>query len=366
MENLEEIKEKFSKYFDEILYIKNCFDIDKIKKKIVFLEAKQNDNDFWDNKQEALKSISDLKNVNDIFQRLIEIEKDCNDLQFIFKENDENLLSIANDIFKKITNNIEILKKKILLSGEYDKFDAILTIHAGAGGIEATDWANMIFRMYTRYIEKNNFKMQIMNMQYGENNGLKSATITIIGDFAYGLLKSEKGVHRLIRISPFDAGARRHTSFASVNIIPDLGDEIKININNDDLQISAFRSGGAGGQNVNKVSSAVRIVHIPTGITVSCQTERSQLMNKNNCIKMLKNLLYQREIEKKQKKIDNIIGVQKDIEWGNQIRTYTFCPYTLVKDHRTNFENPNVKGVMDGELDCFIYSYLKKINGGEK
>ena len=365
MENLNEIRDKFNKYSDEISYVKNCFNIDEIKKKMAFLTAKQNDDNFWNDKQEALKIINDLKNINDIFQRLTELEKDYKDLQIVFKENDDDLLFLANDIFKKVAVNVEVLKKKILLSGEYDKFDAILTIHSGAGGIEATDWANMIFRMYVRYIEKNNFKMKIINIQYGDNQGLKSVILKVTGDFAYGLLKSERGVHRLIRISPFDPGKKRHTSFASVNVVPDFGD-IEININEDDLKMSAFRSGGAGGQNVNKVSSAVRIVHIPTGITVSCQTERSQLMNKNNCYEMLKNLLYQREIEKKQKKIDKITGVQKDIEWGSQIRSYVFCPYTLVKDHRTNFENCNIKEVMDGELEGFVYSYLKKITEEKK
>ena len=252
-----------------------------------------------------------------------------------------------------------------LLSGEYDGHRAILTFHAGAGGTEAQDWAQMLYRMYTRWTERHDFTYQILDYEDGDEAGIKSASILVEGHNAYGFLRSENGVHRLVRVSPFDASGRRHTSFASLEVMPELDDAITVEIKPEDIKMEVFRSSGAGGQHINKTSSAVRLIHIPTGIVVSCQNERSQFQNRDMCMKMLAAKLYQIKEREHLDKISDIKGVQNAIAWGSQIRSYVFMPYTLVKDHRTGFENGNVNGVMDGDLDGFINAYLKMSSKGE-
>lgn len=282
---------------------------------------------------------------------------------------DEDFLEQIETSFYDVLKDAKEFETSLLFSGEFDHLNAIIDIHPGAGGTEAQDWADMLLRMYTRFCEQNRLKFQILDYLDGDEAGIKSVTLKISGKHAYGLLKGEKGVHRLVRISPFDANKRRHTSFASVGVIPEFEDVNGIEIKDVDLKIDTYRSSGAGGQNVNKTESAVRITHIPTGIVVSCQVERSQMSNKETAMKMLKSRLMQIEIEKRERELNNIIGEQKNIEWGSQIRSYVFCPYTLVKDNRTNYEEGDVNSVMDGNIMSFITEYLKleaKKNGSKK
>ena len=259
----------------------------------------------------------------------------------------------------KLEKELEKFELSTLLSGKYDTNNAIITIHPGAGGTESQDWAEMLYRMYTRWANKNNYEVKELDYLDGEEAGLKSVTFEIIGENAYGYMKGEMGVHRLVRISPFDAGGRRHTSFASLEVLPEITDDISIDINPDDLRIDTYRASGAGGQHINKTSSAVRITHIPTNTVVACQSERSQIQNRETAMKMLKSKLLNLKEKEQKKTIDELKGVQKDIAWGSQIRSYVFCPYTLVKDHRTNYEVGNVESVMDGNIDGFIEAYLK-------
>ena len=282
------------------------------------------------------------------------------------EEQDESVIPEVGEGLAKIKKNLEELRLETLLTGPYDKNNAILTLHAGAGGTEAQDWVQMLLRMFTRWAESKGYQVEILDYLEGDEAGVKSVTIQIIGENAYGYMKSEKGVHRLVRISPFDASGRRHTSFASLDVMPELDDSIEINISPDDLKVDVYRASGAGGQHINKTSSAVRITHIPTGLVVSCQTQRSQFQNKDTAMKMLKSKLFEIKEREQKEKIEDLKGLQMDIAWGSQIRSYVFCPYTLVKDHRTNFEEGNVNAVMDGELDGFINAYLSMGKNEEK
>lgn len=287
---------------------------------------------------------------------LNEMDESLNELN---KNYDQELFDLLNEEYTEVNSHFEEFEMSVLLSNDYDHANAILEIHPGAGGTESQDWALMLFRMYQRYAQKNGFSFEVVDYQDGDEAGIKSCSVLIKGDKAYGYLKGESGVHRLVRISPFDANARRHTSFASVEVTPEFNDEIDIVIEEKDLEVDTMRSSGAGGQHINKTDSAVRIKHIPTGIVVFSQTERSQIMNRERCMTVLKSKLYQRAIEEREKEKMALKGDQKKIEWGSQIRSYVFCPYTLVKDHRTNYEEGNINKVMDGDISEFLFAYLK-------
>lgn len=308
-----------------------------------------------------------MKSKVERYQSLLNEWEDLKTLnELAIEESDDSLVPEVQEGLKELKKDFEKLRLETLLTGPYDKNNAILAFHAGAGGTEAQDWVQMLLRMYTRWGEQKGYAVKILDILDGDDAGIKSVTIHIIGDNAYGYLKSEKGVHRLVRISPFDASGRRHTSFASLEVMPELDDNIEININPDDLRVDTYRASGAGGQHINKTESAIRITHIPTGVVVSCQTERSQFQNKDTAMKMLKAKLLELKEREQKEKIEDLKGVQLDIAWGSQIRSYVFCPYTLVKDHRTNYEEGNVDAVMDGELDGFINAYLSNGQKSQK
>lgn len=337
------------------------FDLDNKLIRIKELEKISEDPNFWNDRNEAVKITSELNKIRDRSESYLEMEKSYLELEdlFVIAKEDAEMHALIDEELKDLEEKVFEFRKEILFCGEYDDLNVIVDIHPGAGGTESHDWADILYRMYTRFAERHSFSVQVLDEQRGDEAGINSVTLLIKGKNAYGMLKGEKGVHRLVRISPFDSNGRRHTSFASVGVTPQFTEDIDIKINDADLSVDCFRSGGAGGQNVNKVSSAVRITHLPTGIVVSCQVERSQLFNKDMCMQMLKAKLYERELQSKNDKLKNIIGEQKNIEWGSQIRSYVFCPYTLVKDNRTNYEMVDVGAVVDGDLDGFIYSYLE-------
>ncbi|AAM23799.1 Protein chain release factor B [Caldanaerobacter subterraneus subsp. tengcongensis MB4] len=340
------------------------FDVEGIKKEIEDIEKQMSDPSFWSDLKKSQELSKKQKALKELLEEYESLLSRCEDLYTLIElgleEGDESIAEEVEREYKELKKEVENLKIRTLLSGPYDKNNAILSIHAGSGGTEAQDWAEMLLRMYTRWANDKGFEVEILDYLEGEEAGIKSATLLIKGPFAYGYLKGEAGVHRLVRISPFDAAGRRHTSFALVEVIPELEDDIEIEIRPEDLKIDTFRASGAGGQHVNKTESAVRITHLPTGIVVSCQNERSQIQNRETAMKMLKAKLLDLMMKERKEKIEDLKGEHREAAWGNQIRSYVFQPYTLVKDHRTNYEEGNVNAVMDGEIDGFINAYLKQ------
>ncbi len=339
------------------------FDISKLEIELKDLEAETLEEDFWQEIKHSNKVLAKIKSMKNKVNEYRKIESEIQNIKELTElANMEPDEEIAKDIIKSTKNleqEIEKLEIATLLSGKYDSNNAIVTIHPGAGGTESQDWAEMLYRMYTRWADKNGYKVVELDYLEGEEAGIKSVTFEIIGEYAYGYMKGEMGVHRLVRISPFDSGGRRHTSFASVEVLPEITDDIEIDINPDDLRIDTYRASGAGGQHINKTSSAVRITHIPTNIVVACQSERSQIQNRETAMKMLKSKLLDLKEKEHKEKIEDLKGEQREIAWGSQIRSYVFCPYTMVKDHRTNYEVGNVEAVMDGKIDDFMESFLK-------
>ena len=341
----------------------SLFDIAEKKQELEGLEAKTLEQDFWNNSKESGKVLAKIKSLKDIVLEYSKLYDEISNLldmtELVMEDFDEDLKKEILQGTKSAEVKVEKLELQTFLSGKYDKNNAIVTIHPGAGGTESQDWAEMLYRMYTRWAGKSNYEVNEVDFLEGDEAGIKSVTFEVIGENAYGYLKGEMGVHRLVRISPFDSNSRRHTSFASVEVLPEITDDIELDINPDDLRVDTYRASGAGGQHVNKTSSAVRITHIPTNIVAQCQSERSQIQNRETAMKMLKSKLLDLKEKEQKEKIEDLKGVQRDIAWGSQIRSYVFCPYTLVKDHRTNYEVGNVQAVMDGDLDGFIESYLK-------
>ncbi len=375
MLQIEELKQELLVQQPKIEYLKEALGYQKLLEQKKQLDEQAAQPDFWNDVENTKKVLKEQKTVNEkvgSYENLVRMYEDAQTMlelaaeeEFDSEEEQESFLQDIRTSLKEIAQRIEEEKLSALLSGEFDQNNAILSFHAGAGGTEAQDWVQMLYRMYARWSERHHFKVKVLDYLAGEEAGIKSASILITGTNAYGFLKSEHGVHRLVRISPFDASGRRQTSFASLEVMPEIDDDYDIEINPADLKIDTYRSGGAGGQHVNKTESAIRITHIPTGVIVACQNERSQHQNREVAMKMLKSKLVKIKEREHLKRIEDIKGEQQQIGWGSQIRSYVFMPYTLVKDHRTNCESGNINAVMDGDLDPFINAYLKAASQGE-
>ncbi len=363
---LDDIKRQLAAVEPVVLDLEEALAIGKNKMLLDELETKSSDPSFYNDPSKSgaiFAQMGEIKQKLEGYDNLKMMLSDTQTILEMYEESaDEEMEQELSDSLEQLCEKVEEMRLVTLLTGEYDANNAILSFHAGAGGTEAQDWAEMLYRMYTRFANRHGFSTKVLDYLDGDEAGLKSATILIEGHNAYGFLRSEHGVHRLVRISPFDSSGRRHTSFASLEVMPELDDKITVEINPADIKMEVFRASGAGGQHINKTSSAVRLIHEPTGLVVSCQNERSQIQNREMCMKMLAAKLYQIKEREHLDKISDIKGVQNAIAWGSQIRSYVFMPYTLVKDHRTNFENGNVNAVMDGDIDGFINAYLKADN----
>ena len=346
-----------------------ALDLEGARREVEELEEKAGDANFWNDLQASQKVLQRTKQLKNKLENHAKLHSQWEDLttlvEMAAEEDDASLLPEVEEGYGVLETALEEANLATLLTGEYDANNAILTLHAGAGGTEAQDWCQMLFRMYTRWAERHNFTVKTMDYEDGDEAGIKSAAISIEGENAYGFLKSENGVHRLVRISPFDANARRQTSFAAVEVMPEIENDESIEIRDEDIEMQVYRASGAGGQHVNKTSSAVRLIHKPTGIVVASQQERSQFQNKDNCMKMLRAKLLELKAQQHAEKISDIKGVQMKIEWGSQIRSYVFMPYQMVKDTRTAYETANIDGVMDGDLDGFLNAYLTQLATGE-
>ncbi|MFD2629157.1 peptide chain release factor 2 [Oceanobacillus kapialis] len=360
---LAEIRNDLDKMNTRIENFRGSLDLDNKKARIQELELEMADPSFWDDQDTAQKVINELNSLKSYVNNLEALEERVENLEVSYElvkeENDQELFDELSGEITEIVSDVNEFELLMLLSEPYDANNAILELHPGAGGTESQDWASMLLRMYQRWAETKDFKVEMLDYLAGEEAGVKSVTLLIKGHNAYGYLKAEKGVHRLVRISPFDSSGRRHTSFASCDVMPEISDDVDIEIRTEDIKVDTYRASGAGGQHVNTTDSAVRITHLPTNVIVTCQNERSQIKNREAAMKMLKSKLYQLEIEKQQQELAEIRGEQKDIGWGSQIRSYVFHPYSMVKDHRTNTEIGNTQAVMDGEIDPFIDAYLR-------
>ena len=370
MVELDQMKFELQSYENTLHEVKDSLDLEGKKKRIEELEMEMEAPGFWDDPDSSNRKMKELKNLKDTAELCNKLETQYSDIETLIEmgheEEDPDMVEEIRGELDEFIEELDELRISTLLSGEYDKDNAILKLNAGAGGTESCDWCGMLYRMYTRWAEKKGFSVEVLDYLDGEEAGIKSVTFQVNGENAYGYLKSEKGVHRLVRISPFNAQGKRQTSFVSLDVMPDIEEDLDIEINPEDLRIDTYRSSGAGGQHINKTSSAIRITHLPTGIVVQCQNERSQFQNKDKAMQMLKAKLYLLKKEANAEKLSDIRGEVKEIGWGNQIRSYVMQPYTMVKDHRTGFETGNVDAVMDGALDGFINAYLKwKSTGGK-
>ena len=366
MVELDQFKYTLSTYDETLKEVKDSLDLENKERRITELDKSMEEPGFWDDPERSTKTVREAKNLKDTVDGYKHLEQQYEDIQVMiemgYEENDPAMIPEIQEMLDEFVKELEELRTKTLLSGEYDGCNAILKLNAGAGGTEAMDWCSMLYRMYQRWADKKGFTTEVLDFLDGDEAGLKSITLQVNGENAYGYLKSEKGVHRLVRISPFNAAGKRQTSFVSCDVMPDIEEDLDVEINPDDLRIDTYRSSGAGGQHINKTDSAIRITHLPTGIVVQCQNERSQFQNKDKAMQMLKAKLYLLKQQENAEKLSDIRGDVKDINFGNQIRSYVMQPYTLVKDHRTNAENGNVNAVMDGDIDLFISAYLKWIS----